>query len=82
MRRLEVTKLIAHGTKAIIKLRTEFKRLECAKGKDISRALSLLGQYQALQLKHLAEHERLRGHQPRLSRLFKNHRSWRRKMIH
>ena len=54
----EADKLIADGTKAIIKLQAEIKRLQ-REGKDISRARSLLGQYHALQLKLLAEHKRL-----------------------
>jgi len=54
----EANKLIADGTKAIVKLQAEIKRLQ-REGKDISRARSLLGQYQALQLRLLAEHERL-----------------------
>ena len=63
MQRLEeqlakANKLIADGTKAIVKLQAEIKRFQ-REGKDISRARSLLGQYQALQLRLLAEHERL-----------------------
>ena len=49
----EANKLIADGTKAIIKLHAEIKRLQ-REGNNISRARSLLGQYHAL-----AEHERL-----------------------
>ena len=54
----EANGLIAESTKAIIKLQAEIKRLQ-REGKDTSRARSLLGQYHALQLKLLAEHERL-----------------------
>ena len=63
MQRLEeqlakANKLIADGTKAIVKLQAEIRRLQRER-KDTFRARSLLGQYQALQLRLLAEHERL-----------------------
>ena len=54
----EANKLIADGTKAIVKLQAEIRRLQRER-KDTFRARSLLGQYHALQLKLLAEHERL-----------------------